>query len=287
MKTERCLYTLLHAPRERHEDLLRELVAPVVRAISSSPDLDSLFFVRYDEPDWQLRFRVLGRPAWVDGPVRGLIEHGLPPLRERGLVESWEFASYQREYERYGGEEGMRLCERIFLHDSLAVLELLDAERRGLLSRSRREYSLAFAERFLDLLGFDRARRIAFYRRGYAWAFDGDGGWRADDLQLLEKRYQGLREGLLALLAAGRRGDLAECFGGAEPARIATGCLEALRPVVEELLAAHAASRIRQDLVHLAWSLTHMHCNRLGLEPGAEAILRFYMCRLHEDRAIV
>ncbi len=285
MKPERCLYTLLHAPRERHEDLLRELVAPVVREAVSSPELDSLFFVRYSDPDWQLRFRILGRPAWVDGPVRLLIERSLPPLRERGLVERWEFASYQREYDRYGGEEGMRLCERVFLHDSLAVLALIDAERRGLLAKSRREYSLAFVERFLDLLGFDRERRIAFYRQGYAWTFDED-GWGEDERRVLEERYRGLRESLLALMESARRGDAEVFYGGAEPARIATGCLESLRPVVEELLAAHAASRIRQDLVHLAWSLTHMHCNRLGLEPGAEAILRYFMCRLHEDEAI-
>ncbi len=285
MKSERCLYTLLHAPRERHEDLLHEFVTPVVRETVPSPDLDSLFFVRYSDPDWQLRFRVLGRPAWVDGPVRGLIERSLPPLRERGLVASWEFASYQREYDRYGGEEGMRLSERIFLHDSVAALDLIEAERSGSLARSRREYNLAFVERFLDLLGFDRERRIAFYRHGYAWALDGD--WTADDLRVLEARYRGLREGLLALLAAGRGGDLEEFYGGAAAARIATGCLESLRPVVDELLSAHAASRIRQELVPLAWSLTHMHCNRLGLDPSAEAILRFFMCRLHEDEAIV
>ncbi len=286
MKPERCLYTLLHAPRERHEDLLLELVAPIVHEAVASPELDSLFFVRYSDPDWQLRFRILGRPAWVDGPVRSLIERSLPPLRERGLVERWEFASYQREYDRYGGEEGMRLSEQVFLHDSLAVLELIDAERRGLLAKSRREYSLALVESFLDLLRFDRERRVAFYRQGYAWAFDGD-GWRADDLRLLEERYRGLRESLRSLLATGRHGDVEELYGGAEPARIAIGCLTSLRPIIEELLAAHAASRIRQDLVHLAWSLTHMHCNRLGLEPGAEAILRFFMCRLHEDEAIV
>jgi hypothetical protein len=37
------------------------------------------------------------------------------------------------------------------------------------------------------------------------------------------------------------------------------------------------------DLVNLAWSLMHMHCNRLGIDAVAEAILRYYMYRLHQD----
>ena len=62
---EACLYTVLRSPKENHERLLREFVTPVVRDIRKHPDLHSLFFVRYNEPDWQLRFRVLGRPEWV------------------------------------------------------------------------------------------------------------------------------------------------------------------------------------------------------------------------------
>ncbi len=285
MKPERCLYTLLHAPRERHENLLRELVAPVVREVLPSPELDSLFFVRYSDPDWQLRFRILGRPVWVDGMVRERIERALPVLERRGFLTGWEFASYQREYDRYGGEEGMRLSERVFLHDSVAVLDLIDVERAGGLAKSRREFSMAFVERFLDLLGFDREQRIAFYRRGHVWAFAED-GWGPDDLRLLEERYLALRPGLLALFATGRAGEIDAFYGGAEPARIAAACLDSLRPVIGDLLAAHAAGRVRQDLVDLAWSLTHMHCNRLGLEPGPEAILRFLMYRLHQDEEI-
>ena len=45
-----------------------------------------------------------------------------------------------------------------------------------------------------------------------------------------------------------------------------------------------AAGRVRQELVPLAWSYTHMHCNRLGIDPVAEAILRYFMHRLMQER---
>jgi hypothetical protein len=71
--------------------------------------------------------------------------------------------------------------------------------------------------------------------------------------------------------------------GGEEPARIAGDSLARLRPAVEDLREAHGAGRIHQDLVHLAWSHTHMHCNRLGIGGTAEAILRYFMNRLHQE----
>jgi thiopeptide-type bacteriocin biosynthesis protein len=270
----------MFSPQERHEEVLRTFVTPLVGAVRDAPELDSLFFARYNVPDWQLRFRVLGRPDWVDGPVRDMVATRLRPLRESGLVGEVEFAEYQREYERYGGEEGMALCESIFLHDTLACLDLIDVESKGGLGKSRREYSIVMTERFLDLMRFDRAHRLAFYRFGYQWVVDG-GYWKPDDFVVLEKRYQELKPGLVALLD--REGDRDEAWGGSEAARIANACLEATRPVVDELLVAHAAGRIPVELPYLAWSLTHMHSNRLGIDATPEAILRYFLTRLYED----
>ena len=152
MTSQRCLYTLLYSPRESHEEILRELVEPVTREARTHTELDSLFYARFNIPRWQVRFRVLGRPAWVEGEVRKLVEERLTVLRERGLIEGHEFAEYEREYDRYGGEEGMALAEQIFFHDSVACLDLIEADRQGALAKSRREFVLVITERFLDLL---------------------------------------------------------------------------------------------------------------------------------------
>jgi thiopeptide-type bacteriocin biosynthesis protein len=101
----------------------------------------------------------LGRPGWIDDVVRPRIERAIRPFSESGLIRGVEYGEYAREWERYGGPRGMELAERIFLHDSVACLELLEAEARGFLRKSRREYSLMFTERVLDLFGFDGSRR--------------------------------------------------------------------------------------------------------------------------------
>ena len=277
-----CLYTLLQAPSEHHEEILRDLVTPVARAVRGRPELHSLFFARYSIPGWQLRFRVLGEPGWVDGPVRALVEEHLSPLRAAPWLAGVEFATYDREVERYGGEEGMALAEKLFLHDSLACLDLFDAERRGALAKSRREISLLLTDRLLDLLEFDREQRIALYAYGYRWAIE-QGAWDEADLRALGERYQALRPGLLDLFHGEQSRDPELLWGGAEPAAIAARWTEDSRPVARDILAAHRAGRIHQDLGYLAWSYAHMQANRLGLDSTPEAILRFFMHRLWLD----
>ncbi len=276
-----CLFTLLYAGRDCHEQILADLVTPIARELRLAPELDSLFFARYNVPSWQIRFRVLGEAGWVDGPVRARVERQLEAL-PAGLVDEVDFATYDREIERYGGAEGMRLAEKLFLHDSLACLDLMTADRAGELKKSRREVSLLMTDRLVDLLRFDREQRLAFYAYGYRWTQE-MGTWGEQDRALLDERYQGLKDGLQDLFTGEQSRDPELLWGGTEPARIAARWQEATRPVAEAILEAHGAGRIQQDLVYLAWSYAHMSANRLGIDPTPEAILRYYMHRLLQD----
>ncbi len=279
-----CLYTLLYVPRERQEEILERLISPLVAEIQHHPDLDSLFFVRYSEPRWQLRFRALGRPAWVNGPLRDLVERRVGRFEEAGEIEAHEFHRYDREYDRYGGEVGMDLAEKLFHVDSLACLEIVQIDRAGLLRKSRRELSMALIDRFLDLSRFTPAERLDFYKFGYAWALE-QKIWEDEDLAALEARFQRLRPGLERLFFGPTAMNPVEFYGGPEAAEAARKFLEAANPVVEDILREHRAGRIRQSLLYLFWSYAHMMTNRLGVESTPEAILRFFMHRLLEERA--
>lgn len=288
MTDQRCLYTILRTPHERIEPLLMEHVAPVIDGIRATPELDSLFFVRYSEPTWQLRFRVLGRPEWIESAIRPLLRERVQELERTGTIEGHDFATYDREFERYGGEEGMALAERLFFLDSLAALDWLQAERRGAVTRSRREFSILIVDCLLDLARFDRRQRVAFYRHGYSWATETN-AWGADELAILEKRFQELKPGLERLVFAEHAGARADeaLWGGHEAAGIADRFLTSAAPVVDAIVSGHATGRIRQDIVYLVWSYAHMFTNRLGVESAGEAVLRFFLHRLIEERGTV
>jgi class I lanthipeptide synthase len=275
-----CLYTIAFLPRERIEALLLDEFLPLVREIREHPDLESLFFVRYSDPRWQLRFRIFGRPEWVNGALRARLEARMAQLEVEGTIEGHSFSRYDREIERYGGEDGMDLAERLFFIDSLAALELLDVERRGLMGKSRREVALLVADGLADLAGFDERQRLHYYRQGYSWALD-TGAWTLADLEILERRFVALKPGLERLLADDHE---VSRWGGEAVARIVRELMEAAAPVMRSIVEGHAAGRIRQDLTYLVWSYAHMFTNRLGIESTPEAILRFFMHRLVQER---
>jgi thiopeptide-type bacteriocin biosynthesis protein len=279
---QRCLFTLLYAPHEKHERILTDLVTPIVRDVRDAPELDSLFFARYNVPSWQVRFRILGEPAWVSGPVRERVEREVEPVSSVSVIEGVEYSRYERELPRYGGEEGMALAEQMFFHDSLACLDLMEAERNGQLMKTRREISLLMSERLLDLLRFDRAQRLAFYTYGHRWTRE-MGTWNEDDLGIIDRKYEDLQAGLQELFTGEQSRDPELLWGGEVPAGIALRWIEAIQPVADAIREGLAAGRIQQDPIYLAWSYAHMNCNRLGIDVTPEALLRYFMQRLLED----
>ncbi len=281
MRPQACLYTIAYLPRERIEALLLDEFLPLTRELDAPEDLDSLFFVRYSDPRWQLRFRVFGRPEWVNGPLRERIGARMTELERQGTIEGHELARYERELERYGGEEGMALAERLFDLDSRMALELLDLDRRGGIAKSRREVALLMADRYADLAGFDQGTRRRYYRRGYSWALE-EGQWGAADLEVLERKFRELEPGLERLF--GEETSEAARWGGEAVAAIAARFTTAAAPVMKAIVEAQSAGRIRQDLVYLLWSYAHLSSNRMGVESTPEAILRFFMHRLFEER---
>ncbi|HET7224380.1 MAG TPA: thiopeptide-type bacteriocin biosynthesis protein [Candidatus Eisenbacteria bacterium] len=277
MPAPRCLYTLLFAPRERFDGLLLDEVAPLARALRAEPGFESLFFVRFSEPEWQLRFRVLGDPAWIAGSVQPRVTAMVDALAARGAVTAHRYAEYDREYERYGGAEGMRLAEALFTLDSFAAFDLLTAERAGGLARSRREWSVLAVERLLDLAGFTPAQRLAIYAHGYTWALE-DGAWSDEDVRVLERRFEALEPGLRELVFGDL--DARARWGGEAAAGIANAWLAQAGPVVADIMAGLADGRIAQQREYLFWSYAHMMTNRLGIESAGEAVLRFFLHRL-------
>ena len=281
MREQECLYTIAYQPRERIESLLLEEFAPLAFEIESHPGLDSLFFVRYSDPRWQLRFRVLGDPAWVRGPLHDRVAARLAELERQGAIEGHALGRYDRELQRYGGEAGMRHAERLFFLDSMTALRLLSAEHRGQSQKSRREVALLVCDGLLDLAGFDQRQRLAFYRRGYAWAIE-EGLWSEADRELLEQRFRQLQPGLDRLLIEPL--DAVARWGGSEIAEIVSRFLDQARPVIQEVVEGCRTGDIPQDVIYLMWSYAHMFTNRMGIESSAEAISRYFMHRWLQER---
>ncbi|HXI04290.1 MAG TPA: thiopeptide-type bacteriocin biosynthesis protein [Candidatus Saccharimonadales bacterium] len=273
------LQIVIPSPNGSWEEILRRAVTPLARELRGHPELGAFGFARYNKPAFHLGVTVLGDDAWLKSKARPAAERCVASMAGKGLFAEYTIGAYEQDTETYGGEEGARLAERFSHHDSLACLDLMEAETRGG-RRSRREYSLLMVEAMLGHLGFDRARRVAFYERGFSWAIR-IGSLNEEEIAALERRYRDVGEGLAALVSGSM--DDATRWGGSEAAEIAARWTAGTAPVLEETRAAHEAGRIRQELGELAWSWARLNSNRLGVLNVAEASLRFFMHRLHAD----
>jgi thiopeptide-type bacteriocin biosynthesis protein len=233
--SEWCYLTLYANDRE-----FRSEIAPKLLQFGEQATRDGLaacwFYVLYADPDQHVRVRLqsVGDGAALRERAIAFAEE----LVQAGVVARYGLATYERELERYGGAEGIALCEQLFHRDSTDALRAPAVD--VLAGRERLEALALPLLRAFDALTTpaERARWIDT-RRPEAHAASQD------------------ESGVLRLLATTVSGDLAE-----DDERVA----------LARALAACCADDARYlDVVD---SVLHMHLNRRGVPRDEELALR-------------
>jgi thiopeptide-type bacteriocin biosynthesis protein len=251
-----------------------EVLLHVARAVGSSlaaGGADQWFFIRYGDPDWHLRIRVHGAPDRLLAETLPLLHRATAPLLETGQLWRVQLDTYEREVERYGGEAGVRLAERVFHADSDAVLAVVGQLTGDAGAELRWRVTLRGIDLLFDDLGLtlEQKRAIAQRaRRGYGSEFGADGNFSRG----ISRRYRQERASVEILLD--RHQD--------PPPELAASLWvlhqrsTLLAPVAQELRALADAGRLSVDLSELAMSLAHMHVNRmLRSAPRAQELVLY------------
>jgi thiopeptide-type bacteriocin biosynthesis protein len=197
---------------------------------------------------------------------------------------SWrmELGTYEREAERYGGDSGIELAERLFEADSDAVLEILE-QAQSLGRDDRWRVALCGIDRLFTDLGLDAPGKqslSARLRDNYVTEHHPPAGLRRQ----LGERFRAERNVLEALLA----GDTSRSPAAVRHALDALGRRsERLAPIVRELRALDAARDLTMPLERIAPSFAHMFANRLlrFAARDQELVLYDFLSRLYEARA--
>jgi thiopeptide-type bacteriocin biosynthesis protein len=216
-----------------------------------------IFFIRYSENGTHLRLRIRGNPDALWGPVRQRLEESLADDIATRSVSRMEYATYQPEFGRYGGVEGLDRSEHIFSADSLAVAKALGriADRPDK-EELRWQFGLASVWGLVNAFGLDPAHEaaaIASLRQGY---WDEFGIRSADQLNAKYREKKKLVDRIVA-------GQPDELFADVLAERDL-----AVRPHAAALLSTLEPPEIT-PLIH---SLVHMCANRVFPEKA----------RLHE-----
>ncbi|MFP2906594.1 thiopeptide-type bacteriocin biosynthesis protein [Pyxidicoccus sp. 3LFB2] len=276
------LYLKLYTGTATADAILRDMVAPVAREALASGAAKQWFFLRYGDPDWHVRVRFQGDPVRLRMEVLERLHSALATL-QAGLVHRVQLDTYEREVERYGGDEGILLAEHLFHVDSEAVLELLDTCVGDEGADARWRLTLRGIHALLDDLGLDlEARRqlLSELREAHGKEFQVDGAFERQ----LGERFRSHRRELEALLWNPAAGEDPLAPGLAVLRRRS----ERHAPVMERLRTLSAQGALGQALPHLASSLVHMHANRMlrSAARAQELVLYDFLHRLYESRAV-
>jgi lantibiotic biosynthesis dehydratase-like protein len=266
------------APQHRQDSILIEVIAPLLREIGSSSQLEAAYFERFNKPDWGISFHLLGLPGWIDEEAHPLIKR-----RIESVVPGSAFVPEEAEDKWVGGLRERENLKRIYHLDTAACLEWLCTEARGTPMGSRAQFSLLLIERLLDLFGLAGEERFEFYRRGFQWEMD-HGRWDEGAVAVLEEKYESQKDALRSVLECRPGGVADEAWGGAASAGIALRLLDSLRGTVESLFTAHAPLRLERGRLDLAVFAAHAHSNRLAIHATQEATLRYLAWRAHGGR---
>lgn len=279
--SEWLYYQIYPGHFERLDRVIRDIVAPAVEAARQAEGLQRWFFLRYIDHarGVHIRLRFQGQPHVLDAlepRISALIAEKLADIREaepeptRRLVPlpappplsgyvGYELGIYEPEYEKYGGEDGVRFAEQVFQTSSEIALEVLRGEDAPMGQRAVTALLLmqAAAE-----VAVEAERRDAFWEEYTAyWCGEGQ-------LAAAGQIQAHLRS------AAARRRDVAASQRahhlGKDHVRRQ---VEAFRAAIRDNLAAARDQGLPVTAEHLGFHHIHLMNNRLGITPLEEAYL--------------
>jgi len=180
------------------DDVILDVIYPFVRTCERHNWISRYFFVRYNENGPHIRLRLLGEDETLRDTVKPQLKKhvqealrsDLRPKEHGDEIVHW--IPYERETNRYGGQEGVRLAEQFF-HCSSEVCFKLLKKSRGQARSSR--LGTGLLSMVVLLYAFSRTQEQAVqlmnqYKEGYLRykVLDDD---QASDLQeIFEEMYE-------------------------------------------------------------------------------------------------
>jgi thiopeptide-type bacteriocin biosynthesis protein len=275
------LYAKLYTGTATADRVLVDMVGPVVRELLGRGLADGWFFIRYGDPRWHVRLRLHGEPSvlWAEGLP--LLHAAAAPLLDDGRLWRIQLGTYEREVERYGGDEGIVLSEALFQHDSEAVLAIVETlwGDEGLDARWR--LALCGIDRLLTDLELSPLQKLTWARqagKSMAVSVRADRRVRGE----IGEKFRAERRALEALLAVEQE-DGEWLRPGVESLRARSARLAPISKCLRQL---EGSGRLDVGVPDLVASYAHMHANRLlrSAHQTQEMVLYEFLERIYASR---
>jgi len=120
----RWVYIKLYTGEKTADDLLIKVIAPIIKNLQKGKYIEKWFFIRFSDPDFHLRIRLLVSDFQKTGEIIHLFSQKLDKWNKSDLVWKFQLDTYNRELERYG-EQLIEEAESVFYADSECILSII------------------------------------------------------------------------------------------------------------------------------------------------------------------
>jgi thiopeptide-type bacteriocin biosynthesis protein len=118
------IYIKLYTGEKTADDILVKGIAPILKTIQKEDYIKKWFFIRYADPDFHLRIRLLMNDTLLYGEIIQLFYQQLYKWNTAQSLWKMQLDTYNRELERYG-KHLIEEAESVFYADSECILSII------------------------------------------------------------------------------------------------------------------------------------------------------------------
>ena len=160
------IYLKLYMKSTTENNILISDINELRLCMKEKYDVNS-FFMRYLDPHPHIRLR-FWRDEKIPGKIYEEIGEWLLKLQNNFIIDKCTVDTYERESERYGGdEENIKMAEKIFAHDSDVVISLLKMKEEKQLNFTVEEIGIVTILKYLEFFNFNYKDILEFLTRFY------------------------------------------------------------------------------------------------------------------------
>lgn len=243
------LYFKIYCGYKVSDVLLTEIIKPFTEQLIKENHIKKWFFIRYNDPNYHIRFRLELTDKKNIGHVINEFNNLLQEYLESKSVWSLQIDCYDREIERYGINT-MEIAEEVFFNDSVEIINFLATSKNDdtdIASESKPIFSLKLIDFYLTHFGLTDSQKLSFMER-LRDLFNKEFDVHKDNKKQIEKVYNNHKESIHKQLL--------------DANNVITNT--AIKQNIDEILkVAKQESTPENKVTYLISSFVHMSLNRL------------------------
>lgn len=252
---EGWVYFKIYSGPKTSDDLIITQINEIVSQLLTKQNIDSWFFIRYNDPDSHLRLRFHLTEKTKISEIYKIIDTHFSPLINQYIISEIQPDKYEPEIERYGSNS-IKLVEQLFFNDSEFVKNVLIAINENYDDSYRWQIAIKSVDNLLNDFNYNLENKHLLISKLSASFFKEHGASR--DLKIrLDIKYRKLKQKIEDVF------NWEENIDFSTISKILKQKSKLNKPIITKLLFMNENKKLEIPIDDLIASILHMNLNRL------------------------